>query len=78
MVLLFYSQGMGVERGTHFRFFDLVREYLKGNEKNEWYHAKPQIRYFCLRNGDRDVPLPIKGTSTIIKGGMQGDKAGWQ
>jgi hypothetical protein len=66
MVLLFYFRGMGVERPI-FRFFDLAGEYLKGNEKNEWYHNTSHGFVISVIAQATGSSPPVKGIGHIIK-----------
>jgi hypothetical protein len=55
-----------------FRFFDLAREYLKGNEKNEWYHNTSHGFVIFVTAWATGSSPPVKGMATLLKGGMQG------
>jgi hypothetical protein len=71
MVLLFYSEGMGVERDPFSAFSTLLENISKGTKK-EWYHnTSHRFVIFVIAQATGSSP-PVKGMATLLKGGMQG------
>jgi hypothetical protein len=66
MVLLFYFEGMGVERPI-FRFFDLAGEYLKGTEKTSGTITRATDSLFFVSVQATGSSPPVKGIGHIIK-----------
>jgi len=71
MVLLFYSEEMGVERDP-FSAFSALPENISKERKNEWYHNTSHgFVIFVIAQATGSSP-PVKGMATLLKGGMQG------
>jgi hypothetical protein len=72
MVLLFYSEGMGVERDPFSAFSTLPENISKGTKKTSGIiHTSHGFVIFVIAQATGSSP-PVKGMATLLKGGMQG------